>query len=255
MITIGQKYGDHEVVVKNTFLEYKQDEDTCDASDFNSGSRKSRVFSDSLIEYSSSGYETDCSETGSFAMLDENINSSDEDDLSNSDNESASSSWSRSTTSTPQLRWADITEEDADCSGDDSFTITAQVPLTQERTKERAITKPVQNKLQAVQQCVCFDGQWNEGWICGDKLIWNDGEVTQLQITSPKTIRMTFEGKICQGTLLAPGVLRWDDGDLWYMIEQSMQRMAYVQANQMRLPCVGSWPSSQQRAHQQQRWV
>jgi len=245
MIAIGQMHGDHEVVVKNTFLEFKQDEITCDESDINAGGRRNRIFSDTFIEYSSSGYDTDRSETGSFT-----IDSGDEDDLSDSGNWSAGSGWSKSKKHTPQLKWADITEEDSDC-----LPTEAQVSISQQWPKDRTKTKPVAEKLKPVQQSGRLDGQWNEGWICGHKLIWNDGEVTELRFTNSRTIIMTFEGKVCQGTLLAPGILRWDDGDLWYMLEQSTQRMTYAHANQMRLPCLGSWHSSQQRAQQHQRWM
>lgn len=61
-----------------------------------------------------------------------------------------------------------------------------------------------------------FSGTWTNGVITGDKLMWDDGTVSELRIDEPtRVVEMTYKGQAYAGELRHDDKIHWDDGDVW----------------------------------------
>jgi len=60
-----------------------------------------------------------------------------------------------------------------------------------------------------------FDGEWGPASIRNGTLTWSEGEDVAIVVTSRKTFRMDYVGKVYTAKLLDNGKLQWSDGDLW----------------------------------------
>lgn len=70
----------------------------------------------------------------------------------------------------------------------------------------------------------CFDGTWTGASISSDMMTWPDGHISKLHITSQSQFWVRVDGAVHTAKLQHNGTLRWSDGDVWTLCQQSGSR-------------------------------
>merc|ERR1712232_885451 len=81
--------------------------------------------------------------------------------------------------------------------------------------EEARIAAEAKAAEEALHEADSIEGTWNIGTIKGDKLTWDDGEVTQLTAQTQFTLSVMFSGQLYTAELRDDGKLHWSDGDVW----------------------------------------